>query len=72
MSEGVDRARLAFDRHAWRVAYEGLSAAATDEPLEPQDLERLASAAFLIGHSTESRQTWLDAYRSYVEGGQPL
>jgi tetratricopeptide (TPR) repeat protein len=72
VSEGVDRARLAFDRHAWRVAYEGLSAAATDEPLEPQDLERLASAAFLIGRSTESRQTWLDAYRSYVEGGQPL
>ncbi len=72
MSEGVDRARLAFDRRAWRAAYAGLSAAAADEPLEPQDLERLASAAFLIGRSGESRQTWLDAHRSYLESGQPL
>jgi hypothetical protein len=72
VSEGVDRARLAFDRQAWRVAYEGLSAAAADEPLEPHDLERLASAAFLIGRSGESRPTWLDAHRSYVGSGQPL
>jgi DNA-binding CsgD family transcriptional regulator len=72
VSQGVDQARLAFDRHAWRVAFDGLSAVAADEPLEPQDLERLASAAFLIGRSRESRQTWLDAYRCYVAGGQPL
>jgi DNA-binding NarL/FixJ family response regulator len=72
VTEGVDRARLAFDRQAWRVAYEGLSAAAADEPLEPNDLERLASAAFLIGRSGESRQTWLDAYRSYLASRQPL
>jgi DNA-binding CsgD family transcriptional regulator len=72
VSEGVDGARLAFDRQAWRAAYEGLSAAAADEPLEPQDLERLASAAFLIGRSGESQQTWLHAHRSYIDSGQPL
>ena len=72
MSEGVDRARLAFDRHAWRDAYDGLSAAAADAPLEPRDLERLASAAFLIGRSSESRQKWLAAQRSYVDSGEPL
>jgi DNA-binding CsgD family transcriptional regulator/tetratricopeptide (TPR) repeat protein len=72
VSEGVGSARLAFDRHAWRDAYDGLSVAAANAPLEPRDLERLASAAFLIGRSTESRQNWLDAHRSYVESGEPL
>lgn len=71
MSDGIDRARLAFDRQAWRDAYDGLSAAAAGEPLEPADLERLASAAFLVGHSAESRQTWFDAHRSYLAGGEP-
>lgn len=70
MSVGIDRARLAFDQQAWRDAYNGLTAAAADEPLEPEDLERLASAAFLIGHGAESHERWLEAHRSHVHNGQ--
>ncbi|HEX6758626.1 MAG TPA: hypothetical protein VF086_09490 [Propionibacteriaceae bacterium] len=44
---GIGRARDAFNRQAWRRTYDELSAVAVVEPLEVDDLERLASAAYL-------------------------
>ena len=49
---GEDRlaaAREALRRHAWREAFDQLSAADAAEPLPPEDLERLAEAAQWIG-----------------------
>ena len=54
MGSGVDRGREAFDRQAWGRAYEELSTAADTESLEVDDLERLASAAYLTGRAMES------------------
>jgi DNA-binding CsgD family transcriptional regulator len=70
MGDGVDRGRDAFDRHAWRGAYEHLSAAARDEPLEAGDLERLASAAYLAGHGEESSGVWAQAHKECARIGE--
>jgi DNA-binding CsgD family transcriptional regulator len=48
-SPDLDRGRDAFRRMAWREAYAWLSAADAAAPLGPEDLERLARAAFLLG-----------------------
>lgn len=69
MGDGIDRGRDAFDRQAWARAYEHLSAAARDEPLEVDDLERLASAAYLVGRGTESSEHWAAAHHECARTG---
>ena len=49
----LDRGREAFGRQAWGDAYAQLSAADQEEPLEPEDLERLAVAAHLLGRDDD-------------------
>lgn len=61
MGEGIERGRDAFDRQAWRSAYQHLSTAAQDELLEVDDLERLAAAAYLAGLGEESSELWAQA-----------
>jgi hypothetical protein len=70
MSSGIDRGRDAFDREAWGRAYQELSEAARDEPLEVEDLERLAAAAYLVGRSTESSEIWASAHQECAKVGE--
>jgi hypothetical protein len=70
VDEGLDRGRDAFNRQAWRRAYEQLSAAARDEPLEVDDLERLASAAYLAGRSEDSCEVWARAHEECARVGE--
>ncbi|MGI8628529.1 MAG: hypothetical protein ACR2J5_18470 [Geodermatophilaceae bacterium] len=51
MSEGDEllRGRESFQDRAWSEAYDQFQAADEGSSLEPQDLERLASAAYLTG-----------------------
>ncbi len=69
MTRGIDRGRDAFDRQAWGRAYDQLSAAGREEPLEVEDLERLAAAAYLIGHSEESSDIWTRAHQECARLG---
>ena len=69
MSTDADRGRDAFDRLAWGRAYDQLSAAAQHEPLEVDDLERLAAAAYLTGRSAESSDIWADAHKECARIG---
>ena len=69
MADGIGRARDAFNKQAWRRAYDELSAAAVAEPLEVDDLERLASAAYLAGLSDESRSAWIRAHEKCAHVG---
>lgn len=69
MGTGIGRAREAFNRQAWRRAYDELSAAAVAQPLEVEDLERLASAAYLAGLSDESRSAWISAHEKCAHIG---
>ena len=61
MGDGIERGRDAFDRQAWGRAYRHLSAAAQEEPLEVDDLERLAAAAYLAGLGEASSEVWAQA-----------
>jgi hypothetical protein len=46
-----------------------LSAAGVVEPLKVDDLERLASAAYLAGFSDESRAAWINAHQKCAHVG---
>lgn len=69
MGTDIGGAREAFNQQAWRRAYDELSAAAVAEPLEVDDLERLASAAYLAGLSDESRSAWISAHEKCAHLG---
>jgi DNA-binding CsgD family transcriptional regulator len=69
MGDSIGHARDAFNRQAWRRAYDELSAVAVTDPLEVDDLERLASAAYLAGLSDESRSAWISAHEKSAHIG---
>lgn len=49
MSEQIEKARAAFERHEWREALDLLTETDQSQELEPPDLERLAEAAWWMG-----------------------
>lgn len=63
------RARDALRRRAWTDGYRLLADADRDEPLEPEDLEQLATAAYLTGRDTESTAFWTRAHQKFLERG---
>jgi DNA-binding CsgD family transcriptional regulator len=63
MTGGLDLGRKAFDAQAWAEAYAQLSAADHESGLGPEDLERLATAAYLTGRDDESDDLWARAHR---------
>ena len=69
MGDVASSGRDAFDRRAWRRAYTDLKTAAQAGPLEVADLERLASAAFLIGLAGDSADAWIRAHSESVQAG---
>ena len=52
--ETLRRGRKSFEQRAWSDSHRLLTAADRDGPLEPEDLERLATAAYLLGRDDES------------------
>ncbi len=60
--------RESFERQAWRLAYDQLSAADAVQ-LEPEDLERLAITAHLLGREAERADLLSRAYRAYRDRG---
>jgi DNA-binding CsgD family transcriptional regulator len=62
--------RAAFDRRAWASAFTQLSAADRVEALRPDDLERLAVAAYLSGNDRECESIFTRAYQHFVEQGE--
>jgi DNA-binding CsgD family transcriptional regulator len=59
----------AYERQAWGDAYTQLSSADREAPLEPEDLERLASAAHLIGRENESEDLLARAHQGFLGRG---
>ena len=58
-----------FRKRAWTDAVEQLSAADREDPLEPEDLIRLALAAYLIGRDDESIEVLTRAHHRGVSAG---
>jgi DNA-binding NarL/FixJ family response regulator len=65
----VVQARAAFARRAWSEAYDRLAAADREAPLGFEDLERLATAAFLIGRDDDSADAWGRAHQACLHAG---
>jgi DNA-binding CsgD family transcriptional regulator len=60
------RGRECFDRRAWADAFTALSAADRAATLEPDDLDRLAMAAYLIGRDEDSVAVWERAHHELL------
>jgi DNA-binding CsgD family transcriptional regulator len=69
VADNLNRGRDAFLRRGWTDAYMLLAAADSDEPLPPEDLERLATAAYLIGKDAESAEIWTRAHQEFLARG---
>jgi hypothetical protein len=53
-ADTLDRGRESFGRRAWADAFVELFAADRETPLSPEDLEWLATAAYLVGPDADS------------------
>jgi DNA-binding NarL/FixJ family response regulator len=67
IAEILERGRDSYARRAWREAYESLTAADRSDPLEPTDLEALATSAYMLGSEREYRELLERAYRGHLE-----
>jgi DNA-binding CsgD family transcriptional regulator len=63
------RGRESFERRAWGDAFAELSAADREASLEPEDLGRLATAAYLVGRDEDSVEVWERAHRELLDAG---
>jgi len=68
-ADTLDRGQGAFRRQAWADAYAQLSAADHEAPLDPEDLERLATAAYLVGRDADSADVWTRAHHEFLGRG---
>ena len=69
VSVSLDQGRAAFERQAWGNAYQHLAAADREAALEPEDLERLAIAAHLVGREAECAAVWTRAHHAFLGRG---
>jgi len=70
MESALALARTAYERHAWREAYDGFSALL--ESLAVDDLERLAVSAYLVGINPASDDAWTRAHQTRLGSGDVL
>ncbi|HSJ32464.1 MAG TPA: LuxR C-terminal-related transcriptional regulator [Longimicrobiales bacterium] len=65
----LDRARAAYEGRSWADAFSGFSAADSQNPLDAEDLIRLATAALLIGRAQDFTSSLDRAHRAHLEAG---
>ena len=68
-TEARVRGRESFGNRAWGAAFAELSAADREAPLEPDDLERLATVAYLVGRDEDSAAAWERAHHELLSAG---
>ncbi len=64
----IEEARAAVDGHRWGDAWRLLSGVAVDD-LAVDDLDRLATAAYLTGHDEEGFAHWVRAHQLCADAG---
>jgi hypothetical protein len=67
--DAVVRVREACLQRAWQDAYQHLSAADREEPLAAEDLDRLATAAYLIGRLDAADAAWERTHHAFLVRG---
>ena len=70
-SRALAAGRAAYRQQAWGEAYAGLAAADRERPLGPEDLQRLATAAYLTGNDQHSAELWARAHHEFLAGRAP-
>jgi DNA-binding CsgD family transcriptional regulator len=68
----LEDGRAALERGAWSEAYTLFTAADARVPLDPDDLDRLATAAFLVGEDATSIQARTRAHAGFLERGETI
>jgi DNA-binding CsgD family transcriptional regulator len=69
-ADALDQGRRSFEGRAWGDAYAQLSAADGHAPLEPEDLERLATAAYLVGRDDDGAAAGARAHQEFLSRGE--
>ena len=64
-----DRGLESFERRAWADAFDKLSAADRETPLAPEDLERLAISAYLVGRDADRDEVLARAHQEWLRLG---
>ncbi|MGH3006801.1 MAG: LuxR C-terminal-related transcriptional regulator [Gaiellaceae bacterium] len=70
--DDLARGRASYERRAWQGAYESLSHADRATPLGAEDLELLATSAYMLGRDNEYLTLLERAHHAYLEAGQTL
>jgi DNA-binding CsgD family transcriptional regulator len=65
------QARASFDQRLWGEAYGQFATADAATPLDLDDLEKLALAAYLTGHEAASTLAWTRAHREAIRRDDP-
>ena len=68
-ADALHRGRACFERQSWREAHELLSQADREAPLAPEDLDRLATCAHLLGDESASADLWARAHQEFQARG---
>jgi DNA-binding CsgD family transcriptional regulator len=71
-TEALTRGRLAYAQEAWSEAYVHLTQADQASPLEPEDLDCLATAAYLVGEDAASIEARTRAHQAFMERGDTI
>jgi DNA-binding CsgD family transcriptional regulator len=70
--ELLERGRDAYAHGAWADAHEALSAADAENQLLPEDLELLATAAYMLGRDDDHVTVLERAHHAYLEASETL
>ncbi len=70
VTDTLDRGRESFARQAWADAFAQLAAADREAPLQPEDLERFATAAYLVGRDVDCADIWARAHHGFQNRGE--
>jgi DNA-binding CsgD family transcriptional regulator len=68
-ADALGQGRESFRRQVWGDAFAQLSAVDRETPLAPEDLERLATAVYLLGRDADSIDIWTRAHHEFLAGG---
>ena len=72
MAKPAGEAQAAFDRGEWGNAYRGLAPVAAAGELSVDDLDRLATAAYLTGRDEEAFTHWARAHQDTAAAGDVI
>jgi hypothetical protein len=69
-TDQLERGREAYARRAWSEAHESLSRADRSDALTAEELELLATSAYMLGMNDEHRAALERAHRAYLKSGE--